>query len=118
MGDKEHYNPAGVLEWVIALIFILYVLSYIIDFLPAVHSKHDRFPAIEKGAHEGVGTNNMGGPVYTSGGHEDSTAASNSSRQPITPLQDTGRVGHTNDGTYLNYDNVPAQGTVPASRNF
>lgn len=37
---KNKYNAAGVLEWVIAFIFTFYVLSFFIDLLPAVHTKH------------------------------------------------------------------------------
>ena len=35
------------LEWTISLIFIFYMWSFIIDFLPAVHTRHkaDRFGA-------------------------------------------------------------------------
>lgn len=51
------YNPAAVLEWVIALVFSFYVFSFYIDLYPAVYTKHggnyrtktwDRQPAIRK----------------------------------------------------------------------
>lgn len=34
------YNPAAVLEWVIALVFSFYVFSFVIDLYPAVYTKH------------------------------------------------------------------------------
>ena len=35
-----HYNPGAVFEWVIALVFTLWVLSFLMDLLPAVRTKH------------------------------------------------------------------------------
>jgi hypothetical protein len=35
-----HRNAAAVLEWLIALIFTFYVLSFLIDLLPSVRTKH------------------------------------------------------------------------------
>lgn len=69
------YNTAAVLEWTIALIFIFYVWSYVVDFLPALRSKHDRFPAAHKGASEDAGVNELGGPVFTDGGHNQANSA-------------------------------------------
>lgn len=34
------YNPAAVLEWVIALVFSFYVFSFYVDLYPAVYTKH------------------------------------------------------------------------------
>lgn len=65
---KKHYNTAAVLEWVIALIYILFVASFILDFLPAMHTKHDRFPTLEEmhaAMEEGNGPSYSGGPTYT-----------------------------------------------------
>jgi hypothetical protein len=36
----KHYNTAAILEWVIALIWTFYVLSFFIDFIPAHRTKH------------------------------------------------------------------------------
>lgn len=39
--ERNHsYNTSGVLEWIIALIYFFYVLSFFIDFIPAVHTKN------------------------------------------------------------------------------
>lgn len=39
-GRLKHYNTAAVLEWTIAFIYFFYVLSFCIDFMPAVRGKH------------------------------------------------------------------------------
>ncbi len=84
---KKHYNVSAILEWIIALIYIFYVWSFIIDFLPATKTKHpdSRFPVIKKGQDpnaemtEAAG-NVSGGPVYSNGGHaEDANGYGNQS---------------------------------------
>ena len=65
--NQEHYNTAAVLEWVIALIYILFVASFTLDFLPAIHTKHDRFPTREEmhaAMEQGNGPSYSGGPTY------------------------------------------------------
>lgn len=37
---KKAYNAAAVLEWAIAFIFTFYVLSFFVDLIPAVGTKH------------------------------------------------------------------------------
>ncbi|PSN65669.1 hypothetical protein BS50DRAFT_575645 [Corynespora cassiicola Philippines] len=37
---QDKYNEAAVLEWVIAFIFFFYVLSFFMDFMPAIRTKH------------------------------------------------------------------------------
>lgn len=39
-GWTHHKNEAAVFEWVIALLFTFYVLSFVIDLLPSVRTKH------------------------------------------------------------------------------
>ncbi|KAF2405523.1 hypothetical protein EJ06DRAFT_468438 [Trichodelitschia bisporula] len=36
----KHYNTGAILEWVIALVYTFYVLSFFVDFIPAVRTKH------------------------------------------------------------------------------
>ncbi|PHH64916.1 hypothetical protein CDD81_3773 [Ophiocordyceps australis] len=36
----KHRNLAAVFEWIVAFIFTLYVLSYVLDLLPAAHTRH------------------------------------------------------------------------------
>ena len=68
--DKEKYNVSAVLEWVVALVYILFVASFAMDFIPAVHSKHNRFPTVQSRDREMGMANNTnasvsGGPVFT-----------------------------------------------------
>lgn len=92
-------NKAAILEWVISLIYIFYVWSFCVDFLPAnrTRNKQDRFgPPIradddEMAMNTQAGGNNLGGPVYSAGGHYNDATSQNSA--------------------------VPMR-NVPASRNF
>ncbi|SMR57544.1 unnamed protein product [Zymoseptoria tritici ST99CH_3D1] len=77
MSNQSHWNRAAVLEWTISLVYIFYVWSFFIDFLPAVKTKdpEDRYVHPKVLAEHDVnrasteqGGNLMGGPVYTSGG--------------------------------------------------
>jgi len=73
---QGHYNKSAILEWTISLIYIFYVWSFVIDFLPAVRTRHieDRFPPIRRNDDEmamrtQAEGNMLGGPVYSRGGH-------------------------------------------------
>nr|POE51566.1 protein sfk1 [Quercus suber] len=76
LSTQERYDNAAVVEWVISLIYIFYIFSFIPDFLPATHtkSKKDRFaPHIrnrddEMAMESQAAGNNLGGPVYSAGG--------------------------------------------------
>ncbi|KAH9825389.1 SFK1-like membrane protein [Teratosphaeria destructans] len=80
--DKGNYNTAAILEWTISLVYIFYVWSFIIDFLPATHTrnKQDRFLPPKRRADDEMAMNtemagNMtGGPVYSNGGHTNGTS--------------------------------------------
>jgi hypothetical protein len=76
LGHYKVYNVAAVFEWCISVVFIFYIWSFIIDFLPATRTRNqqDRFPPIKKSHDEmaedtEAGGNMFGGPVYSSGGH-------------------------------------------------
>jgi len=98
-------NKAAILEWIISLIYIFYVWSFIIDFLPATRTrnKEDRFgPPIradddEMAMNTQAAGNNLGGPVYTAGGH--AQYGETSSYNSAVPMAEAPR-------------------NVPASRNF
>lgn len=71
-----YYNVSAILEWIIALIYILFVWSFIIDFLPATKTRRpeDRFPKVRRGDDENAlktqeEGNMTNGPVYSNGGH-------------------------------------------------
>jgi hypothetical protein len=97
-------NKAAILEWIVSLIYIFYVWSFIIDFLPMsrTRNKQDRFgPPIraqddEMAMNTQAAGNNLGGPVYSSGGGQYNDASSHNSAVPMAE---------------------PPR-TVPASRNF
>lgn len=106
MSEKEHYNRAAVLEWTISLIYIFYVATFAMDFLPAIHSKHHRFPPVTNQAAMEQGEPNesvTGGPVY-------SESYSNGSNASTQPMQQTGRYYPPTNG-------VPKEPVAP-SRNF
>ncbi|EFX01071.1 fk506 suppressor [Grosmannia clavigera kw1407] len=52
-------NGGAVIEWVIAYVFTLYVLSFAVDLYPAVHTRHGLPP---KSAAETVGDSEFAGP--------------------------------------------------------
>ena len=66
---KKAYNAAAVLEWAIAFIFTFYVLSFFVDLIPAVGTKHGAKGGeteIEREAHdsmEGVDNRGYGGDL-------------------------------------------------------
>ena len=73
---QGQWNVSGVLEWIIALIYILWVWSFILDFLPATRTRHaeDRFPRVRKDNDPNAlrtqeNGSVSGGPVYSNGGH-------------------------------------------------
>ena len=78
-GKYGKENIAGVLEWIIALIYIFWVWSFIPDFWPATRTRYqgDRFPNTH--VRKGTDPNSLstqengsmtGGPVYTNGGSD------------------------------------------------
>lgn len=108
MSYQGHYNRAAILEWTVCLIYIFYVASFVMDFLPAIHSKHHRFPAVteHQAAERGEpinGENMTGGPVY-------GESYSNGSYASTQPMQQTGQY-------YPPPAGVPHDPIAP-SRNF
>jgi hypothetical protein len=98
---RKRKNISAILEWTVSLIYIFYVWSFIIDFLPATRTKHhsNRFPPVRREDDEmamstQAAGNMTGGPVYSNGGYRNGDSESYGSQQPI------------------------AQTSVPASRNF
>jgi len=77
------------------------------DFLPAIHSKHHRFPNVEMGPDDVNGPSVSGGPVYAETGSDRSYASNQ-------PMQETGRSMYTVNGANAR----PMETNVPPSRNF
>lgn len=96
------------LEWTISLVYILYVASFVIDFLPAVHSKNHLFPPFSAATNEMEenpvrGENASGGPLYT---NDDYSGQSADSQAPIRDVE---------QGVGPYYD---SRGNLTPSRNF
>lgn len=88
------WNVAAVVEWIVSLIYIIFVLSFIIDFLPATHTRspENRFPRVRRGddveAQKTQQQGNLtGGPVYSNGGHSVGTSSYGSQQ----PMAESGR---------------------------
>jgi len=60
-----HENKAAILEWTVAFVFTGYILSYVMDLLPAVRSHHhtSKETVAEMGGYDGqTGYTFMDGP--------------------------------------------------------
>lgn len=44
---KKQYNAAAILEWAVSFVFTFYVLSFVIDLAPAVHTHKGDFDDAE-----------------------------------------------------------------------
>ncbi|GJN74620.1 tyrosine kinase protein [Purpureocillium lilacinum] len=66
----HHSDIAAVFEWVIAFIFTFYILSFVIDLLPAIHTR-DPGARFEKPHDMEEGSNGIGGAAngHMNGGH-------------------------------------------------
>ena len=42
-GNQSKWNVAAVVEWIIAFIFTFYVLSFAVDFIPALSTRQDKY---------------------------------------------------------------------------
>ena len=102
--DKEQ-NVAGVFEWIIALIFTFYVLTFFIDLLPAAKStqEHTNIERMHMREVEN-GTAMMDGAGYTNGTANDRANGTNGNAYAI------GATGHEGVGT--------GQYKPPAAQNF
>lgn len=120
--SKEHvWNVAAGLEWTIAFIYCLYVISFFVDFLPAVRSKsHQSFEtemqvAEEGGMHRGMGDGAAESGQYFRGNTAPTNGYTNGTTNGMTNghTHGNGYVSHTAEG----YPK-PAEPAPLASRNF
>ncbi|KAF2740359.1 hypothetical protein EJ04DRAFT_197094 [Polyplosphaeria fusca] len=102
--NQRKWNVAAVLEWVISFVYFFYVLSFFIDFLPALRTKNHRSGAtqmdmarMEAGANGDAAAN--GGRYYRGQSDE-------------APMVEANTNGN---GVHPGY---PKPEAVPASRNF
>ncbi|KAK4995879.1 hypothetical protein LTR66_004389 [Elasticomyces elasticus] len=128
---KGNTNIAAILEWVIALIYFLYVISFILDFLPAIHTKHHRFApmSVDQAQEMGEDPNAIsatGGPVYSSGGTNAYTNGGYANGYGNGDQASYGSTAsmqqHEHGGRYYPdrqaITNAYVPGQVPASQNF
>lgn len=126
MNYQAHWNRAAILEWIIALVYFFYVISFAMDFLPAVGGKNKR----QTGETEIGMAEREGG--YTNGDYANGNSAPYSNGAPYgngasyTNGNGYGQDQYTNgyrdgvDGANGRYypDGHKPQEPVPASRNF
>lgn len=138
-GNQKKYNVGAVLEWTISFIYFFYVLSFFIDFLPAVRTKHHQSHetemdmAMENGDGAADGDRYYRGNAtneYSNGhtnGHTNgyTNGYTNGNTNGYTNGNTNGhtnghanhpRYGHTNEELGETYNKPVAP--VPASRNF
>ncbi|KAF2134222.1 hypothetical protein P153DRAFT_107512 [Dothidotthia symphoricarpi CBS 119687] len=61
MSKLNHWNTAAVLEWLISFVYVAFVLSFFIDFLPVIRTKNTQSYQTEmQAAEEGGSTQNLG----------------------------------------------------------
>jgi hypothetical protein len=124
--NQKKYNAAAVLEWVIALIFFFYVLSFFIDFMPAVRSKNHQSRETEMDMAEqgGLGDGaaddrqyfrgNTNGYANGTNGYENGNGYTNGNTNGNTS---NGYV-YTNGASGPGHIPKPAEPTALPSRNF
>ncbi|KAF2280846.1 uncharacterized protein EI97DRAFT_9963 [Westerdykella ornata] len=112
-GNQKKYNVGAVLEWVIAFIFFFYVLSFLIDFMPAVRHKGRQSRATEMDVALAEGGDQMAAERgYFRGG-----AAAQEHGNGYTNGYMNGHANGDTNG-HLNAHKPPAPAAVPPSRNF
>lgn len=99
----KHQNVAAIFEWVIALIFTCYVLTYFIDLLPAWHAKQ-QVSNLEMGHHDGADDHNDPNYVDYRGQYEAQDRAAVAQRVPPA----TEHVTSTMTSTVTNFTNGSA----------
>ena len=91
---QSKWNTAAVLEWTIAFFYCFYVLSFFMDFLPVVRSKHHQSHETEmQVAEEGGSARTMGDGAAESGQYFRGNAA------PVSGYANGHTNGYTNGAT-------------------
>ncbi|KAF2474552.1 uncharacterized protein BDR25DRAFT_254779 [Lindgomyces ingoldianus] len=114
---QRRYNAAAVLEWVIAFFYFFYVLSFFIDFMPAVRTKHHQSHETEMDmAMEGGGGGAVeGGRYYGRGAPATNGYTNGNSMHPGHPNVATN--GYAN-GSLSNGNYKPPTPPFLSSRKF
>jgi hypothetical protein len=93
---QKKYNTAAVLEWVIAFIYFFYVLSFFIDFMPAIRSKHHQSRETEMDVAEQGGMSGMGDAAANGGQYFRGNGYANGNGHAHTNGYTNGTNGYTN----------------------
>ncbi|KAF2141795.1 uncharacterized protein K452DRAFT_228016 [Aplosporella prunicola CBS 121167] len=128
MRQTDHWNTAAILEWIVALVFTFYVLSFFVDFIPAVRTKNHQSRETEvEMAMEGPETTSETG-LYPDGAGANVYPTSNAfTNQDPNRYQPNGFAAHPNtrgiNGNTYYADGhpdalKPANGRVPLTSNF
>ncbi|KAH7401834.1 Frag1/DRAM/Sfk1 family-domain-containing protein [Phaeosphaeria sp. MPI-PUGE-AT-0046c] len=123
--SKKHvWNVAAGLEWTIAFVYCLYVLSFFIDFLPTLNKRTNSYETEMQAAEEGGMRGGMGDGAAESGQYFRGNAAPvNGHTNGYTNGQTNALSnGHTNGNGYVSHTAEgypkPAEPVPLASRNF
>ncbi|KAF2108952.1 Frag1/DRAM/Sfk1 family-domain-containing protein [Lophiotrema nucula] len=118
LGNQKKWNAAAIMEWIIALVYFFYVLSYFVDFLPALRNKHDKRTGpteMDMARMESGGDAAADGQRYYRGGQ--TNGRTNGATNGYTNGATNGlNNGYTNGHGASEYPKPPE--TYPASRNF
>jgi hypothetical protein len=119
--QKDMWNTAAVLEWTIAFIYFFYVLSFFMDFMPAVRSKNHQSHETEMNMadHEaGMTTRRGDGAAYGERDYHGGAATTPSNGHSINGNGYANFNGHVAEGSTDAVYQKPVGAAPPVSRNF
>lgn len=108
----DYWNVAAVFEWIIAFVYTWYVLSFFIDFLPAVRTKHHQSHETEMQMAE------EGGPQPRTMGDGAAESQQYFRGQPATGTPHINGNGHVTDGYTNGYAGQPGQNFYPNANGY
>jgi len=122
------YNVAAVLEWAIAFIYFFYVLSFFMDFMPAVRTKHHQSHETEMNMADQETADRRAMRSHGDGAHDQQYFRGGSATTPPNGYAANG-YGYTNGGPHPNGNgylngglaeeaHVKPYGPTTPSRNF
>jgi len=118
---KKMWNTAAVLEWVIAFIFFFYVLSFFMDFMPAVRSKNHQSHETEMNMADqeaGMTTRRGDGAVHGERDYRGGAPTAPSNGYATNGNGYANFNGHIAEGSTDDMYQKPVGAPPPVSRNF
>jgi len=107
-GNQGHYDTAAILEWVVALVYTFYVLSFFMDFIPAVRTKGQQSHETEEQMATREASMGYDGATlgreddYTPGRHYANNTSNGYGNGHTALSYDTAAAPYTNGATYPN----------------